>query len=369
MKVLVFAHTPPPHHGQARMVELMLEALGDRTAHRTDQSSEIRCLHVNCRFSDSIDQVSRIQVGKIFRLFWYILQALAIRVSQGPIVLYYIPAPAKRGAILRDWAILACLRPWFRTIVFHWHAAGLGYWATGTPEFPLGPDQPPLIPPRLFGLVEPLARALTRFLMGGAARSIVLTDYQRNEAKLLKPRDTTVVPNGIPDPCPDFQETVLPQRLARLAARRAALAGSSSIPSNVLVFRCLFLALCTREKGLFTSMDAVARANASLQDQSLPIRFHLTVAGALVSHSEQEEFEHRLRQPDLELPSGPGVNSLQSARAVTYVGFISGAEKDRLLRESDCLLFPTAFPNEVQPVSIIEALAYGLPTLVTAWRG
>ena len=28
MKLLVFAHTPPPHHGQSYMVQLMLEGFG-----------------------------------------------------------------------------------------------------------------------------------------------------------------------------------------------------------------------------------------------------------------------------------------------------------------------------------------------------
>ena len=28
MKLLVFAHTPPPHHGQSYMVELMLKNFG-----------------------------------------------------------------------------------------------------------------------------------------------------------------------------------------------------------------------------------------------------------------------------------------------------------------------------------------------------
>jgi hypothetical protein len=30
MKLLVFAHFPPPHHGQAVMVELMLRGLGGK---------------------------------------------------------------------------------------------------------------------------------------------------------------------------------------------------------------------------------------------------------------------------------------------------------------------------------------------------
>ena len=39
------------------------------------------------------------------------------------------------------------------------------------------------------------------------------------------------------------------------------------------------------------------------------------------------------------------------------------------LSESDALCFASYFPNEVQPVSIVEALAFGLPVLLTRWHG
>jgi hypothetical protein len=32
MKLLVFAHTPPPHHGQSYMVKLMLDGFGGDVA-------------------------------------------------------------------------------------------------------------------------------------------------------------------------------------------------------------------------------------------------------------------------------------------------------------------------------------------------
>ncbi len=38
MKLLVFAHTPPPHHGQSYMVQLMLEGFGGDARRRTGRS-------------------------------------------------------------------------------------------------------------------------------------------------------------------------------------------------------------------------------------------------------------------------------------------------------------------------------------------
>lgn len=56
MKLLVFAHTPPPHHGQSYMVQLMLEGLGGdrRKQGRSSPPNPgaergIECYHVNAR--------------------------------------------------------------------------------------------------------------------------------------------------------------------------------------------------------------------------------------------------------------------------------------------------------------------------------
>src|SRR5712671_6997716 len=46
MKLLVFAHTPPPHHGQSYMVKLMLDGFGG------DQRQKSRYFRTNSRGSD-----------------------------------------------------------------------------------------------------------------------------------------------------------------------------------------------------------------------------------------------------------------------------------------------------------------------------
>jgi glycosyltransferase involved in cell wall biosynthesis len=55
--------------------------------------------------------------------------------------------------------------------------------------------------------------------------------------------------------------------------------------------------------------------------------------------------------------------------AVTYAGHVDALFKAQLLRESDALCFASYFPNEVQPVSIVESLAFGMPVILTRWHG
>jgi glycosyltransferase involved in cell wall biosynthesis len=142
---------------------------------------------------------------------------------------------------------------------------------------------------------------------------------------------------------------------------------------DALIFRVLYLAHCTRDKGLFDTLDAVALANSKLKTQNSPLRIALTVAGAFLDEAEHEEFNRRIAQPDLMGDTNPvtsnqfPVASIQKP-AVTCADFVSGEAKDALLRESDCYLFPTYYSAEAQPVSIIEAMAFGLPVISTRWR-
>ena len=54
MKLLVFAHVPPPHHGQSYMVRLMLNGFGGDRREKKDRTQDsspfgIECYHVNAQ--------------------------------------------------------------------------------------------------------------------------------------------------------------------------------------------------------------------------------------------------------------------------------------------------------------------------------
>jgi glycosyltransferase involved in cell wall biosynthesis len=275
--------------------------------------------------------VGGIRPGKVFLLFRYLAQALFLRFRHGIEAFYYVPAPVKPSALLRDWIVLPLARLFFKKIILHWEAGGLGTWC----------DTPPVT----------WARLLTRWCVQRADLSIALNEYSRQECNRLAPRLSIIVPNGIPDPCPDFETTVLPLRLRRFHKRQLHPAPYAirNPPSTISHFRILYLAHCTRSKGLFDALESVFRL-----PESCPAC--LTIAGAFMSAEEQHEFETRRRAHPPHI-------------SVMVAGFVSGEEKNRLLRESDCLIFPSTYPAEVQPVSVVEALAWGLPPVVYQWRG
>lgn len=321
MKVLVFAHVPPPHHGLSLMIQTLLQGL----AHHPEG---VELHHIDARFATGIDDVGRPSLGKGLRLLGYLARAAWLRLRHGIGVFYYVPAPVKPSALVRDWIVLPFAKALFPRVVLHWHSGGLGTWCDATPAT--------------------WPRTLTRWCLRGADLSITLNAYSRQEAARLAPRATVIVPNGVPDPCPSFETTVLPLRLQRHRERHLNPTQSaiSHQQSTISPFRVLYLAHCTREKGLFDALEAV---------RAFPGPVELTVAGAFLSEAERDAFHVACRS----LPAHVGVHT---------AGFVSGEAKDRLLRESDCLLFPSTFPTEVQPVSVIEALAWGLPCAVYDWR-
>jgi poly(glycerol-phosphate) alpha-glucosyltransferase len=57
------------------------------------------------------------------------------------------------------------------------------------------------------------------------------------------------------------------------------------------------------------------------------------------------------------------IHSLKLGNTVEYIGPIQGASKDNMLRNSDAFVLTSH--SEGQPIAVIEALAYGVPALVS----
>lgn len=285
------------------MVQTLLDGLGPRSA--------LTLHHVNFRLSRNNADVGHWRPMKIFRTIALALSAIAVRVREGCDTLYYIPAPpAKRGALYRDWVVLALCRPFFRRLVLHWHAAGLGVWLETK-----------------CGRIE---RAVTHALLGRADLSIVLAPSLRDDAEYLRARRIAIVANGIADPGPP------PVR------------DSSRVP-----FQALFLGLCSEEKGLFAAAEAVAAANRRAGAVEGGPRFALVAAGPFPEDQTAARF-HAL--------------AASQSGAIRHAGFAGESEKRRLFAASQCLIFPTHYSAEGLPLVVIEALAHDVPVIATRWR-
>jgi glycosyltransferase involved in cell wall biosynthesis len=330
------------------MVQLMLGGLGGDHRQRPFLPDPqairygVECYHVNARISDNLQDIGHVRITKFLLLIGFCFQAIWCRFRHGVDTLYYIPAPGKRTALYRDWVVLSLCRPFFRRTVLHWHAAGLGKW--------------------LEREANHQTRKVTFAAYKHADLSLVLSDFNRLDAEKMLALRVEKVPNGIPDPCPGFERELLPRRKARAMARQRLLAGQSLTPSDLAetggnpeIIQVLFLGHCMRTKGLFDAVEMVAQANENYKKAGLPLRVHLNVAGEFVDPAERAEFDRLIQSPD-------------GRSWATYLGFVSGKGKRKVLQESDCLCFPTHYAAESFGLVLVEAMAFGLSIVSTRWR-
>lgn len=312
-RIVVFAHIPPPTHGQSLMVERLLGVLHEKG------SENFECIHVNARLSDTGADVGNIRVGKFFALIRHVFSAL--RAWRKGAILYYVPAPVKRSALLRDWIALGVLRLFYRNVVFHWHAVGLGNWVTASEG----------------GIRAQLSRRITKLTHGGVKMSWSLAETNRADGKHLHPQAIRILPNGIPDPVAGF-ESVLAAREQRLHVRSS----EESCEVNLL-----FCSLCSREKGVFhalTVADQLAKNHPEW-------RVKLTIAGGFPNDETKVAFEKQITETSLV--------------EVKLAGFLDEAGLREPFKNTDALVFPTQYPAEAQPLVAMESLAWGLPVAAT----
>ena len=103
-------------------------------------------------------------------------------------------------------------------------------------------------------------------------------------------------------------------------------------------FRVLFLARIERTKGVLEAIDAYSQAKARNSEMEL------VVAGDGPLLEDAEEYARR-----------------QGITNVSFWGHVSGSRKVDAFMSADCYLFPSY--HEGMPVSVLEAMACGLPVI------
>ncbi len=124
---------------------------------------------------------------------------------------------------------------------------------------------------------------------------------------------------------------------------------------NKKVLHVLWLSNFIRSKGYPLVLE-MAKAEKERVDAGGERRFHFDFAGKFFEDSEKEYFESYVRNNNLE-------------EHVTYHGIVGGEEKRNLLKFCDIFALPTRYPNEGQPISILEAMGNGMFIITTDHAG
>ncbi|WP_118976664.1 glycosyltransferase family 4 protein [Taibaiella koreensis] len=126
-------------------------------------------------------------------------------------------------------------------------------------------------------------------------------------------------------------------RVGRNAADDSGVAISYRKQFEGLPFHVLYLSRIEKDKGIYIAIDAVK----ALREQC---DVRLVIAG---SGSEEQAAKALVAE--------------QSLGHIRFAGYVTGTEKDALLKAADLLLLPSL--SEGMPISILEGMLYGLPVV------
>ncbi|MEO1615881.1 MAG: glycosyltransferase family 4 protein [Planctomycetota bacterium] len=294
--VLVVGQTPPPMVGQWIMIEKILNA----------EYQRLNLFHVRMAFSDNVEQIGGVTVGKIFHLFSVIAKIWIARFRHRAEVLYYPPAGPNLVPVLRDIIILASTRWLFRGVAFHFHAGGVSSIYT-----------------RLPWLIKPLFK----LAYNNADVGIQLSNLNPPDSEALSCRKHFVIPNGIDDVFDEF----------------------SNEDARHQVPEILFVGMIRETKGVFVLLEACHIL------RSRGIEFKLKLVGGLDSNQTQEKVDRLIDQYELR-------------DQVELTGILRGDAKWQAYASADIFCFPTHYESESFGLVVIEAMQFELPVVATDWR-
>jgi glycosyltransferase involved in cell wall biosynthesis len=210
-KILIVGQTPPPHHGQAVMIQKIVEG----------SYPGIKLYHARMIFSHGLGEVGRFRTKKLISLLVLISRIYWLRVRHDIRVMYYPPAGPYWVPVLRDVVILAATRWLFARVIFHFHACGVSELCTRGPLF------------------TRLLLKLAYFRPDAAVRSSHLTI---NDGHVMGAKREFIIPCGIEDEAREY-----------LTTARAERTGHGK-PGTVL-----YVGLLSEDKGVLVLLDAVKR--------------------------------------------------------------------------------------------------------------
>lgn len=231
---------------------------------------------------------------------------------------FYFTISQSKGGLWRDAALMALMVLRRKPLIIHLHG---GYLRT-----------------LIDAECGPLQRWLACKLIGKAAECVVLGDSLRYIFRgIVGEERIAVVPNCVDD-----------EYLMGRDVLEDKMKGVAGAP----VLHVLYLSNLIAAKGY----REVLQTAKALKEQGLGGQFKFHFAGKFFEEAEQDFFETYISN-----------NGLQ--KVVEYHGVVSGDSKRELLRQCNVFMLLTRYPNEGQPISILEAMGNGLAVVTTDHAG
>jgi glycosyltransferase involved in cell wall biosynthesis len=271
------------------------------------QDKELEVFNIKTNFSKKFDDVGKMSLTKIGGFFLILNKIIFNSIKHKPDLAYIMPATAG-FAFFRDFAFAFILKLMKKNIIYHLRTQITD---------------------------EDKKNRLKNYILKKAFKNckvIVLgKELKNNILPYFNENDIFILPNAI-------LRTITDEMYKKIEETR--LSGSG--------LRLVFISNMMKPKGWPLTIEAANILN------KLNVDFSLTFAGSWPSDKEKNEFF------DL-------VTKYKLNDKISYAGYINTNEKNKLLANSDILVFPTEYKFEALPRVIIEAFEYGLPVITTRY--
>lgn len=298
-KALFILHFSPPIHGASKVGDTIIQSQEIRNTFNTR--------FIKIKSSNTIDEIGSLNVKKLWYIFELFIKVVYKLIVFRPRVIYYTASP-DGFAFYRDLVIVTPIKIYKsissfnhkRKLFLHYHAKGIND----------------------FSLSSKLSKFLTEYLVR-KTQVIFISDIMKNEVENLTTyKRVHIINNGVPLELSNDEFEISLKNKTKLDQ-----------------INVLYLSNMIKSKGYDKVLEIA-------KNQKGNIHFHF--AGSWASKEDQLFFENFV------LENGLG-------KKVTYHGLVKGETKKDLFKSSHLFVFPTTYKKEIFPLSILEALSYGLP--------
>lgn len=298
---LFILHLPPPIHGASKVGKFI------QNSQVINNTSD--CWFIPIRSSENIEDIGKVSWKKV-----YLVIELYIKIFWALIVFrpdkIYFTASIKSVAFYRD-LLVSLLWKAYKLfcsceVYYHYHTKGIDSAVSASPRH----------------------LKLTRFFLKGVNLILLSPLLEKDFDRVRTFKSVNFLPNGAEDNV-----------------------GTENFSSYIIqkypvkdVLHLLYLSNMIKEKGYFEVLK--------LAEQTKGEKVHYHFAGGWKSQEDEKEFMDFIIEKGLQ-------------EQVTFHGFVSGEQKSALFEQAHLFIFPTRYPNEAFPLSVLESLSYGVPVLAT----
>lgn len=300
-RALFVLHYSPPIHGASKV--------GDSILNSSIINQELDTRFIKIKSSENIDSIGKFNIKKLLYFFGLFFKVCWSLVFFRPSIIYYTASPFG-FAFYRDLAISIPIKIYNfflkQNLFYHYHAKGINEFVSQSKK----------------------NKKLTNFLLKGTNIILISKLMQSELEQVTSYKNIFYLNNGVDNLLTNYDfRSILTER-------------KSNNKINILYLSNLF-----KEKGYDTVLE-LAKYFKEAGVKNIEFNF----AGGWASTEDKQYFKEY-------------VNTNKLENYVVYHGLVQGEEKKRLFSNATIFVFPSRYKKEVFPLSVLEALSYGLPVL------